>query len=562
MRYRTVDGEPLDVRSEPIAADARESGDGKTNAKLKLLAGLLGVNYDDLKRRELERRLRRARAIGAAALILVLIFAALSVALFFKEREAQRARMAAVEAEQQTKLRASKADADIGLQLAGHGDEARAFAHAVRSLELNPNNTIAAILAYRLLGDGPLALPAHLLTHHSAVKALAFSRDGRWLATGCDDGAIMVVDLDTGDRFTLSDKPLASVVKLAFSPDGQSIAFATAGEAGQEAAVRTWQYRTSNKPVLVSEKFDFGPIELAWPLPDRIVAYDGRNWGSGSATLIFGPTDNGWKLIFAIGMWLLDEPAPPGFVKTGDVQSWVVDEKGMLVVHDKMKRRLSWLDLRGTPDINKPLFAVNTLEGDNVDVAEQTGLAIIGTNFTIPNKLASRRQHLDDIDRKRQAVMKWADPRSGEQGTIPLPSNTLFDQVSADGERLLSFKGEATIILDRRTGEEIASLPMGTSDPDYLMAFSQDGNSVVIGAKSNRAVIAEFGAEDKVFHVTSVSVPARITQADLDSLGKWLVISSNDKNVRVWTRAALRQWPLSLSKSEANGQTEYLAPTP
>ena len=70
-----------------------------------------------------------------------------------QEREAQRARTAAVEAEQQTKLRASKADADIGVQLAGRGDDAGAFAHAVRALELNPNNTIAAILAYRLLGD-------------------------------------------------------------------------------------------------------------------------------------------------------------------------------------------------------------------------------------------------------------------------------------------------------------------------------------------------------------------------------------------------------------------------
>ena len=81
LRYRwSEDGELSEVRSEPIAADAREGKDGKLNAKLKLLAGLLGVNYDDLKQREQERRLRRARAIGAAALVLVLIFAALAVA--------------------------------------------------------------------------------------------------------------------------------------------------------------------------------------------------------------------------------------------------------------------------------------------------------------------------------------------------------------------------------------------------------------------------------------------------------------------------------------------------
>src|SRR5262249_30923578 len=76
MRYRVAgDGKLLPQRTEPIAADVREGKDGKNNAKLKLLAGLLGISYDDLRRREHERRLRRARAVGAVALVLVLIFA-------------------------------------------------------------------------------------------------------------------------------------------------------------------------------------------------------------------------------------------------------------------------------------------------------------------------------------------------------------------------------------------------------------------------------------------------------------------------------------------------------
>lgn len=50
MRYRLgADGQFSSERTEPIAADVREGKDGKNNAKLKLLAGLLGVNYDELK---------------------------------------------------------------------------------------------------------------------------------------------------------------------------------------------------------------------------------------------------------------------------------------------------------------------------------------------------------------------------------------------------------------------------------------------------------------------------------------------------------------------------------
>ncbi len=55
---------------EPIAADARPEGDGKTNAKLKLLAGMLGVSFDALKQRDAHRKIRRLQMVVAASLVL------------------------------------------------------------------------------------------------------------------------------------------------------------------------------------------------------------------------------------------------------------------------------------------------------------------------------------------------------------------------------------------------------------------------------------------------------------------------------------------------------------
>lgn len=53
---------------EPIAADARHAGDGRALARLKLLAGLLGVELDALRQREAQRRHRRMLAAVAALL--------------------------------------------------------------------------------------------------------------------------------------------------------------------------------------------------------------------------------------------------------------------------------------------------------------------------------------------------------------------------------------------------------------------------------------------------------------------------------------------------------------
>jgi len=460
---------------------------------------------------------------------------------------ANHARADAVEAAQQTRLRASKADADIAVQLAGRGDEANAFAHAVRALDVNPKNTIASILAYRLLGDGPLTLPSCLLTHSSIVRALAFSRDGQMVASGCDDGSVAVTDLKTNERFILSDKSLASVVKLAFSPDGQLLAFATGSEAGQKPAVHNWQYKTQQKPVLVSEDFTWEILELSWPLDDRIVAYSGRDWGSGDQlTQVFGLTPKGWEVVFGIHDRLNadEKPRPHVLEIGGSFVTWVAEDIASLVIHDRVKQRVLWLDLHGTPNINKPLFVVNTGPADIVEVARGTGVAVIGSNFT---KRFGIRRLADDIDPQRQSAFRCVDPRSRAQKIIKLPKDTVLDQISADGKRLLALKANRTVVvLDRNNGEELASLAVTTNDPGDLLTLTEDGKSLIVRSQSNGAILANLDKEEGV-RQRRISVPTRVTDAHFDPAGMWFALSSDDKDVRVWSRAALTERPVSLS---------------
>jgi tetratricopeptide (TPR) repeat protein len=93
LRYQLgVDGALSGERTEPIAADARTGKDGKTNAKLKLIAGMLDVGFDMLKQRELQRRNRRMATITALALVVMLMTTALAVAAFRAQRVAEHER--------------------------------------------------------------------------------------------------------------------------------------------------------------------------------------------------------------------------------------------------------------------------------------------------------------------------------------------------------------------------------------------------------------------------------------------------------------------------------------
>jgi len=71
------DGQLSDIPAEPLAADAREGRDGRDVARLKIIAGLLGVSFGDLRQRDLQARSRRlgflaALTTGVAALTIVL----------------------------------------------------------------------------------------------------------------------------------------------------------------------------------------------------------------------------------------------------------------------------------------------------------------------------------------------------------------------------------------------------------------------------------------------------------------------------------------------------------
>jgi hypothetical protein len=103
LRFRIDGGGGLSaLPTEPIAADARAEGDGRNNAKLKLIAGLLGIEYAALKRRDEQAVRRRARlfqAIAAGMALLAMLAAGAGVLAYQKQREAEYQRDQTIQAQ-------------------------------------------------------------------------------------------------------------------------------------------------------------------------------------------------------------------------------------------------------------------------------------------------------------------------------------------------------------------------------------------------------------------------------------------------------------------------------
>lgn len=90
LRFETTvagesSGGPID---QPLAADAREGGDGERLAQLKIIAAMLRVGLDDLVRRDAQRRARNRQMIVGGSVAMSLVTSALAAAALVSRQQA------------------------------------------------------------------------------------------------------------------------------------------------------------------------------------------------------------------------------------------------------------------------------------------------------------------------------------------------------------------------------------------------------------------------------------------------------------------------------------------
>ena len=191
-----IEGEPYQsfppaLRNlEPLAADVRpRNGESqravKKTALLKLLAGLLGVPYDDLRRREEERARRRLSQLAGGAALLALTFLGLSL---FAWKQWHRA---------ETELQVSKAEnlaaqaqiayvATSNTEALGTAGPERGVLLALESLNAYPSVAGDLVLraGLRKLAGPPLEVPIE-----DESNLIGVGPQGSWILLQTENGA-------------------------------------------------------------------------------------------------------------------------------------------------------------------------------------------------------------------------------------------------------------------------------------------------------------------------------------------------------------------------------------
>lgn len=172
------DGELSDRPAEPIAADLRPGKDGRTNAKLKLAAGLLGIEFDELKQREHRRQQKRLLFVTAASLAGILVTGGLAIEASLARRDALRSR--------------DRAEDLIGFMLGDFraqleplgkldllrnvGDKAMAYFSSLDERDITDESLLRRAEALRQIGDVRLSLGEFAPAQEAFQESLQVSR--------------------------------------------------------------------------------------------------------------------------------------------------------------------------------------------------------------------------------------------------------------------------------------------------------------------------------------------------------------------------------------------------
>lgn len=343
--------------------------------------------------------------------------------------------------------------------------------------------------------------------HHSAVRSVSFSPDGRTLASSGLDGSIILWDVASRQRRdTLLTGHKGSVDIVEFSPDGASLAAVLCIESHSKyggvckAEIRLWDATT------------FDP--LGSPM-------QGHNWSSGSS-LAFSPDGRilalggGWKdntillLDLATRHWL----GAPLRGHRGGVRSVEFSPDGQTLASSGLDGSIILWDVKNhelmtrlTSKGRRPIWSIA------FDPSGKKLASGGGDGNVVLWDLATYKAH------------PLPTTHTGEVRSVVF---------SIDGGTLVSgSRDNALIMWDVATGQQVGNPLNGHSDDVFSVAFSPDGRTLASGGV-DKAVILWNAVNTQPLGTSLVGHAGSVTSVAFSPDNSTLASGSEDHTIRLW----------------------------
>jgi WD40 repeat protein len=238
----------------------------------------------------------------------------------------------------------TQARLQLNQTLEGHSDAVQSVAFSHDGRRLASSSVDRTVLTWAVDAHGQFQRTGRLLGHAGTVWSTAFSPDGRWLASGSEDKSVILWIADDRDQLEWGETHYGhgdGVLSIAFSPDSRQLAsgsrdmtiliwtFDSHGELGRSQTLKGHYGNVS------SLAFSLDGSQLASNSNDHVVIIWTRD-SQGQLQLsqrLEGHNSNGLAMAFSPDCHRLAFSSPNG------VLVWLKDKHGQLQERQKLKQR-------------------------------------------------------------------------------------------------------------------------------------------------------------------------------------------------------------------------------
>jgi len=502
-----------------IEADAQEWLD-KSKARDYLLQGLKLAEAEAFFQRNFEgvslsllgqefvkksiwrRKSNLRRRIGIVASVIVSL-SGLTIFSFIQTREAQRQNKEAQRQSITAKIQASEAFFSSGKQLDALVEAVQAGKNLKdTNLEQNANLNQAVTVKLQQLVYG-VQERNRLLGHDGDITSVAFSPDGKIIASASDDGTIKLWNLEGHE---IKTQPMShNSHEVSFSPDSKMLV-----SAGTDGKIKLWSLEGEELNTLIREYPNNNNIRIVNTSDVLSVSFspNGKTIASVSNIQINRISTQAITLWNLEGQILKTFPLPENEEWIDKVYSVRFSPDGKTIATGSASGIIRFLDLEGQELPNSPMYHGKTIREVNFSPDGKTIASASG-----------------------DGTIKLWNLEGEELHTFTGHSENVYSvNFSPDGKTIASASGDGTIKLWNLEGEELHTF---TGHSGYIssVSFSPDGKILISGGGDKKIRLWNIERQKPQ---TFIGHLWEVTSVTFSPDGQIIASGSEDETIKLW----------------------------